>query len=340
MIPEEQLKEIKKQLDQSENPLFFYDDDGDGLCSFLLFRRYLGRGKGIAIRGKPMVSSEFLRYVTENMPDKIFVLDKPFIDQEFIDAVNVPIIWIDHHNPVEREGVKYYNPKLKNDKSKKNVAYWCYQIVKQDMWIAGIGCISDWYLPDFFKELKKQYKDLFNDEKTPEGVLYNTKFGELCRLFNFLLKGRVSVTNNSVRLLTKIKDPYDLINPNTKESRLLHKRIESIKKEYDNLLRNALKIKPDKLFLYKYKAHKFSLTAELSNELIYKFPKKVIIVGREKDDRIKMSLRSSKLDLRPIIEEALVGVDGYGGGHAFACAANIPANDFDNFVNVIRKHIA
>ncbi len=128
MITETQLKEIKKYLDESENPLFFYDDDNDGLCSYLLLRKYLGRGKGVCVRGQPMISSEFLRYVTEHMPDKIFVLDKPIIDQEFIDKVNVPIIWIDHHGPIEREGVKYYNPRIEDEKDSRSVIYWIYKI--------------------------------------------------------------------------------------------------------------------------------------------------------------------------------------------------------------------
>lgn len=341
MITEDQLKEIKKLLDESENPLFFYDDDNDGLCSYLLLRNYLGRGRGICVRGKPMVGSEFLRYVVENMPDKIFVLDKPILDQEFIDKVNVPIIWIDHHTPVERDGVKYFNPRLENEKDMRSVVYWIYKIVKKELWIAGVGCISDCMLPDFFDELKNKYKDLFGDEKTPKDILFNTKFGELCRIIGFLLKGRVSVVNNSVKLLMKIKDPYALLNQTSKEAKLLIKRAEPIRKEYDNLLKEALEVKPkNKLFLFKYQAHKYSLTSELANELIYKYPDKIVIVGREKDDRIKMGLRSTKIDLRPIIEKALVGVEGYGGGHEFACGSNINLDDFDKFIAIIEKHIA
>ncbi len=340
MIAESQLKEIKKYLDESENPLIFYDDDNDGLCSYLMLKKYLGRGNGRSVRGQPTVSVEFLRYVKEHMPDKIFVLDKPLIDQDFIDQANVPIIWIDHHTPVKREGVKYYNPRIENENDRSNVAYWIYKIVKKYLWIAGVGCISDWFLPDFFDILKSKYKDLFGEEKTAEGILFNTKFGELCRIIDFLLKGRVSVVNNSVNLLLKIKDPYELLNQTSSESRILFERIKSIKKEYESLLKEALEVKSDKLFLFKYKAHKYSLTSELSNELIYKFPDKVILVVRERDDRAKMSLRSSKIDLRPVIEKSLVGVEGYGGGHEFACAANVNVRDFNKFVDNIKKYIS
>lgn len=344
MISEDKLREIKRYLDESENPLFFFDDDNDGMCSYLLLKKYLGKGKGICVRGNPILSSEFLRYVDENMPDKIFVLDKPIIDEEFIDRVNVPIVWIDHHTPIKREKVKYYNPRVENEKDSRSVVYWVQKItnMKEDLWIAGVGCISDCMIPDFFDELKKEYPDLFDGDQNAKEILYETKFGELCRIMSFLLKGKVSIVNNSVNLLAKIKDPYELLNQSTKEAKLLAKRTEPIKKEYGNLLKNALKpgIKgKEKLLLFKYRAHRYSLTSELANELIYKNPDKIVIVAREKDDRIKMAIRSTKVDLRPIVEKALVGADGYGGGHEFACASNINIDDFDRFIDVFRTYI-
>lgn len=341
MITEKELKKIKRYLDSSENPLFFYDDDNDGLCSYLLLRRYLGRGKGISVRGKPMLGSEFLRYVKENMPDKIFVLDKPIIDQDFIDQINVPIIWIDHHTPVERQGVNYFNPRVEDKKDKRNVAYWCYKIVKQDLWIAGVGCISDWFLPEFFDELRNRYGDLFDKEETLEEILFKSRFGKLCRIFDYLLKGKVSEVNKSVNLLLGIKEPYEILNKESKKANYLLKRIEPVEREYGFLLKKALEVKNKrKIYFFRYKAHKYSLTSELANELIYRFPDKVIIVGREKDNRLKMSLRSNKIDLRPIIKKALIGIDGYGGGHEFAGAVNISVNDFDKFIESFRSYIS
>ena len=40
------IKEIKEHLESTQNPLFFYDNDADGLCSYLILRRYLGRQRG------------------------------------------------------------------------------------------------------------------------------------------------------------------------------------------------------------------------------------------------------------------------------------------------------
>ena len=52
MLSEKQVKEIREHLEKAQNPLFFFDNDQDGLCSFLLLQRYIGRGKGIAIDGR------------------------------------------------------------------------------------------------------------------------------------------------------------------------------------------------------------------------------------------------------------------------------------------------
>ena len=49
MLTNKQIEEIKEHLEKAQNPLFFYDNDADGLCSFLLLRRYLGRGKGVGV---------------------------------------------------------------------------------------------------------------------------------------------------------------------------------------------------------------------------------------------------------------------------------------------------
>ena len=39
MIPKKEIKEIRKALSESARPLIFFDDDPDGLCSFLQFYR-------------------------------------------------------------------------------------------------------------------------------------------------------------------------------------------------------------------------------------------------------------------------------------------------------------
>ena len=83
-----------------------------------------------------------------------------------------------------------------------------------------------------------------------------------------------------------------------------------------------------------------SFVAELSTELSYR-TKKTLIVAREDWDRMKMSIRSTYIKLPDIVNESLLGLDGYGGGHELACGASINTNDFPKFLerfkNLIKK---
>jgi len=83
-----------------------------------------------------------------------------------------------------------------------------------------------------------------------------------------------------------------------------------------------------------------SFTGELSNELLYRYPKKVILVAREKSGEMKCSLRTSPgLNLQKAIEKALNGVNGYGGGHEYACGSCVKFEDFDRFVEQLKDAI-
>ena len=100
MLTEKQLTEIREYLDNSRNPIFFFDNDPDGLCSYLLLRRFCGRGKGVIVKSSASVNKQYFSMVERFNSDCIFVLDKPGIDQEFVLEAkdkNIPLLHIDHH---------------------------------------------------------------------------------------------------------------------------------------------------------------------------------------------------------------------------------------------------
>ena len=345
MISEKQIEEIRKELKESENPLFFFDDDPDGLCSYLLLRKYIGKGKGVVAKGSATLDVNYIRKIEENSPDKIFVLDKPIISQEFIDKANRRIIWIDHHPIIKREGVKYYNPRTSNN---ENIcaSYLCYKIIEdneelkeEDLWIAAVGIIADWGIPVFFDELSKRYPDLIANARTEKELLYESEFGKLIKIFSYLLKGKTGDVNKHINILLKMKSPYEILKQESTKGRFVFKTAEKIGKAYNELLEKALKIKADKLFVFTYPSGKISFTGELSNELLYKFPGKIILIGREKDGDIRFSLRSDDLIISNILEKALVEIEGYGGGHEFACGGNITKKDWKKFVENLKKEI-
>ena len=73
--------------------------------------------------------------------------------------------------------------------------------------------------------------------------------------------------------------------------------------------------------------------------MIYKYPKKVIVIIRQTEDKMIMSLRSSTIELPKILEEALEGLDGFGGGHDFACGAGIAKDQFEEFLERLESKI-
>jgi len=338
MIPDKDLKKIKDYLEKAENPLFLFDDDNDGLCSFLLFRAFTKKGIGIPIKTNQL-DIEFTKIVNTYNTDMIFILDKPVVTQEFVDNIDIPIIWIDHHSITKLKGVKYFNPKLDGDETPYSNTYWCYKVVKGNLWIATLGAISDWTIPDYLKEFKKKYPDLVNNKKTPPEILFNTKFGELCRIFSFLVKDTSKEVKNTIEHILKIKEPYEILNKTSPDGRILFKKSEKMNRYYQSLLKEALKVKTDKnVLVFTYESNN-SLTSDLSNELLYKNSNTVIIVGRIKNDEIKMSMRGD-MKVKPFLEKALKQVEGYGGGHEHAVGASIKKQDFTKFIDIIKKEVS
>ncbi|MDD5651467.1 MAG: DHHA1 domain-containing protein [Candidatus Nanoarchaeia archaeon] len=342
MISEKKLKEIRDYIEKSENPLVLYDDDPDGLCSYLIFKKMKEHAKGIIIKSSPVLDELYLKKVEEISPDMIFVFDKPIISQDFIDQIHVPIIWLDHHPLVERKGVHYYNPRQEDEKDNSPASYWVYNIYKNKelMWLAAIGSVADWYVPDFLEEFKKNYPNLIDKQKTPDKILFESRFGELVRVFAFLLKGKSLDIRKNIAVILKLKDPYEILDQTTSKGKFLYNRYLRVKKQYDELLQQAQKaVISKKILLFLYPSVKMSFTAELSNELLYKNPDKLIIIGREKGDEVKLSFRSAKLILPPIIEKALINVKGYGGGHDHAAGGNVSKDDFQTFIDNIKNQI-
>jgi single-stranded DNA-specific DHH superfamily exonuclease len=338
-IKQKDIEYIRKRLTESVRPLFFFDDDADGLCSFLLLYRFIKEGHGIFIKTSPELSDVYLEKVKEYSPDIIFILDKPQVSQTFIEKVNVPIIWIDHHEPQKTHNVKYFNPRIEDDEDNRPTTYWCYKIVEQDLWIAMAGCVADWHIPDFIKEFMKKYPDLLNKKyNDPAKVLFETRFGQLCHMFNFILKGKTSEIKAAIKVLTRVKTPYEILDHSTSQGKYLYKKYNKSKKEYEQLL-SEVRPTNEKLLIYSYSADRTSYTSELSNELLYKYPNKMLIICREKSGEMRCSLRGKNFDIPSLLKKALEDVRGYGGGHLHACGACIKKQDFDKFVENIKELI-
>lgn len=361
MLNEKQIEEIREHLERAQNPLFFFDNDNDGLASFLLLRRFIDRGKGIVIRSFPDLNSSYYKRVQELKPDYVFILDKPMVSKDFFEKVkadNIPIVWIDHHQVEdpsslfennesagisedagisEGAGISYYNPFF-NDKTSEPVSYICYKIInkKEDAWLALVGNISDCYLPDFYSDFEKQFPEL--GKKNPKSafeLLYNSEIGRIARILDFSLKDTTTNVVNMIRFMIKVKGPMDVVEENSKTRQIL-KRYEEINNSYQKLMEKARKEAGKNMIYFQYGGN-LSLSSNLANQLIYEFPDRLVVVVYIKGDVANISIRG-KGNIRKITLEVISDIEGAtGGGHEGATGAKMSVSDLPKFKERIEK---
>ena len=337
MLTEQQIQEIRTHLEQCLNPLFFFDDDHDGLASYLLLMRRYRKGKGVCVKAALHDEEIYLKKIQQHKPDKIIFLDRAVLSQELLDHISVPVLWIDHHQPLERERVLYYNPMVSSNlKDNRPTSHWCYLVSGNDQWIAAVGIVGDWHVPDFLQTF--EYVELLDGKKTQPELLFESRIGKLVKIFNFILKGQNSESKKCINLLLKIDDPYEILEQKTARGTFIYKRFQKVDKLYEKLLQKALATKYDEhLYLFKYPSIKMSFTADLANELLYRVKSRLIIIAREKGDDVRISLRSTRIKVLPVLRKALEGIEGHGGGHDYACGAHVKVRDFASFIEQLRQ---
>ncbi|MFH1503429.1 MAG: DHHA1 domain-containing protein [Candidatus Diapherotrites archaeon] len=341
MLTTNQIQEIREHLNKAQNPVFFFDNDQDGLCSFLLLQKYIGRGKGFPIKSSPALIKDYFRKVEEFNSDYIFVLDKPEISEEFfekVEKVNIPIVWIDHHD-IDRQKipsfVNYYNPLFGKEKSNEPTTLICYQVSqkKEDAWIGILGCISDNFVPDFYKEFSKNYPDLSVNSKEAFDIFYGSEIGRLARILGFALKDRISNVIQMIKFLMNAKTPYEILEE-TPKNKIMHNRFEEIDKKYNKLILKAKKMASGNLLIFKY-AGDTSMSSDIANGLKYLFPEKAIFVIYTKG--IKANISGRGKGVRNLILKVIEGLENStGGGHENAVGAQIRKEDIEEFERRIK----
>lgn len=343
----EEKKLIRELLQKAQNPLFFFDNDVDGLASFLLLRKFCQKGKGVAIKSFPALSVAYSRKLNELKPDYIFVLDKPLIELGFREEakkLGMPIVWIDHHpipNYANEENILYFNPLTKIQQQAQltqvePTAYICYKITgqKEYEWIAMLGCLADWYIPEFAKTFSEQYPDLFPFTHDPAKALYETKLGEIVKMLSFALMDRTTIVVQMLKNLLTINTPYELLE-STAKTASIHNRYNQIKKKYIKLLNKAREVARtgEKLLFFQY-GGELSMSGQIANELLYLYPDRVSVVCYIKGTKVNVALRSSlnsSVDVRQLAAKAMEGIEGTYGGHYHAAAAVLQIESLPKF---------
>lgn len=338
MLTDSQILEIRGFLERAENPLYFFDDDPDGLTAYLLLKKKYKKGHGTCVKSSPKSEIVYSAAYRKHKPDLVVILDKPKMSQEALDEFNVPVVWIDHHQLVERDGVNYYNPMAGESPDNRPTSYWAYRVVEENEWIALIGIIGDWNVPEKDIVEKFNYPELLSDAKTVEEMMFDTEFGKLIKIFSFVMKGSNESMDDCINGLEEIDDLKDILEKKSEMGKVILEKYERLNKEYEALLKSALEQEGEgEVYVYTYVEDRNSFTGNLSNELLHKLKSEVIIIGREKDGDFRLSLRSKGKPIRPILNRALEEVGGYGGGHDMACGASVKVQDFPKFIEIIKR---
>ncbi len=343
MIPQEELVFFKEKLKSSVRPLFFFDDDCDGVSSFVQLYNLVGDGKGVMVKGKPLIDENFYRYVEEYQPDVVFILDKPLVSQDFLDKISVDVLWLDHHPLQDNKKVKYFNPRKLNPEDNTPTSYWAYQIAELEnkgcLWLAMLGIIADWNL-SLKEDFCKSYPNLLSCEvDKPEDALFNSEMGKLIKIINFNLKGKTSDAMKSVKILTRIKEPEDILEQRTSQGKFIFKKYLKINDDFEKI-KSSINNEDPNFLVFTYNTGQLSVTTDLANELLYENPNKIIIIGRSNDENIMMSIRSSEKKIVDVVSDTAERLGGYGGGHDTACGACVPNDRFEEFVNHLKEEFS
>lgn len=329
------MKNVRKLIEEATRPLYLFDDDPDGLSAFLILYRITKNGKGIALKGSQL-DERMTDQVNMFSPDLVIVLDKAEVAQEFFDQVHARCIWIDHHEVKQPKGITYINPRIEGNNYPTSYLAW--KIANQDEWLAVVGIVSDWQIPqkDLLEKFNKNYPEYKITEKNPEDALYKTEIGKLAKVFSFNLKGKDIYA--SIKMLSRIQHPRELLEKEHSQAKLLMKKYEKQRKEYEQILAEA-KGNESPILLYTYNDNRNSYTTDISNELLFLHPDKLIIIGRNRGGSYKCSIRSKNFIIDKLIEETSHSCGGEGGGHEHACGAVIPEDRFEEFVQKITAHL-
>lgn len=336
------LDGAREMLEHSQRPFFLYDNDADGLCSMTLLRRWLGRGSSEVVRSAPDIDEKYAASALSSQPDLVVVLDRPLLGASFVSTLssaNIPILWIDHHLvevPEFGEFVFYHNPhSLKQEPVP--VTALCYKLTgrKEDSWIAMMGCIADHHLPSFKTLFAKKYPSFWGKVKLPFDAYFETEIGTIARAFGFGIKDSLSAVKYLENFLLTCPSPERAREELDSESSLAsHYRL--LFNRYKILYQSA-SADAGKIIFFVYRGT-LSMSAELANELSYRFPKKMVVVAYAQGPIANISIRGKNaLKILNAVLPLFPGASG--GGHPEAVGARMRSTYLDDFKASILEKI-
>jgi single-stranded DNA-specific DHH superfamily exonuclease len=132
-----------------------------------------------------------------------------------------------------------------------------------------------------------------------------------------------------LKFMMKAKGPVDILDESSGTKQIL-KRYEEINSKYQELILRARESVDDDLIYFQYSGS-LSLSSNISNQLMYEFPDKVIVVVYINKEIANISLRGPGNVLKLTLD-AIEGIDGAtGGGHEKATGAKMLVGELERF---------
>ncbi len=342
------LKNIKRR----DHIIIVFHNDGDGICSCLLMKKYLEK-KGVEpqfIISQPMpVLKSLVDKIKTFDTNKIIFLDLAIDQQE--DIVKelqkyTKIMIIDHHKIVKKlKNVAYYNPRMYQADIYQSASYCVYKIVskltdmKNYLWVAIVGIISDFDVKDsldLLEDGKRQYPDTIKSTKQEE--IHKSFFGKLSDIINAAKASNRLTAEEIVKILEDVKDPKDITYTN-KFIKLMN-AYQEVEDELENIKANMRKkIEINKNIIFCELDTKYNIGSAVSTLISKNYPKKIVIVYQKRKN-VKVNARSQnkKMNVATILRNAAaVNKKISAGGHEAAAGALVPLGYWEDFKNKLIK---
>ena len=94
-----------------------------------------------------------------------------------------------------------------------------------------------------------------------------------------------------IKFMIKTNTPYEVLEDSSL-NHMMHRRFEQIDSKYQRLMKKATRIgdNSSRVLFFQY-AGELSISSDISNELSYRFPKKIIVVAYVSGLKVNISVR-------------------------------------------------
>ncbi len=278
---------------------------------------------------------------------------------------------------IQKYNIIHFNPLNFNENDNRAVSYLSYLISgeKEELLsLAVLGSVSDFFLLNIIKDLYEKNKRDFNtlfpklDEKSRKllfnflekysfdnqkarekreywirYLIYEAGLIKFKTFFDFLFKFKDDEDILNAFHYIEKKSIFDLCAEINARKGKIFENYSQLLDEYNLILKDAKKVKPkNNLYFFTYDSD-MSFTKTLAEEIryIYKSVPVVAICFKKADKPYyHCSFRGVNYVVNSLVERALNGLDGMGGGHPYAAGARVHENDFLKFKKRIFKQLS